>query len=223
MKQPSHVSPPEVRTDTIPPFPNHRLQGASKAHVPSAPEKTTFYTMTHQRAALLFPEPNTMRMDYRVQSRYTLNRPLRFITRSGHWTGKGVQGYPWMYASVSGRRLTARVHGRPFWDGTQRAFSIDLGRELPVGTQLELITQTLFVDEAGGFEPYLAHTSPAGLDSLELVAAFKEPPSRVVYYSRPLDGSVSTPIILEQMVFHSMPAYRVQLVPCHAGIHCLAW
>lgn len=207
-----------------PPFPRHTMQGTARTHVPSAPERSTAYTMVYQDASLIFRENNTMRMDYRIRSRYVLNRALRFIVRSGHWTGAGVQGYPWIFAKVGERRLSARVHGRPYWDGNQRAYLIDLGDEFPSGTQLDLLTDTLYVDEFGQFDPYLAHNSPNGIAYLNLTVAFKSPPDCVVYYMKePQGDGPLEPADVPRTNRFGLAAFSLTLSDCPPGVHCLAW
>jgi len=221
LEQPRHslgVSPP------TPGFPRHNLQGASKAHVPSPPERTNSYTILRQDSALIFPEPNAMRMDLRVQRRLRVNRPLRFIVQSGHWTGTGVQGYPWIHANYAGSRLNARVHGRPFWDGNHKAFQIDLGVELPQGATFDIVTQTLYVDEVSHFEPYLTHSAPEQMEKLDLTVAFIRAPQRAVFYFRPISAvEPNEPIETTSSSRFGLTAFTYRVEDPPPGDYCLSW
>lgn len=180
--------------------------------------------LLRQSTTLIFPELGSRRMDYRLQSHFEILRPTRFIVRSGHWTGTGVQGYPWMYAVFQGRRLSARVHGRAFWEGDHRAYMIDLGEELPVAARLDLVTQSLFVDEVGTFKPYLAFRARGELEEISLCAAFREPPAAANYAHMPVGSAVEGPWSLVPSVDRfGHRAFEFQVRPCPPGWHCLFW
>lgn len=164
-------------------------------------------------------------MDYRVQSTCNILQPIRFFPRRSHWSGRGVQGYPWVRAYVGNEPLPhTRVQGPPFWSGDQGCYLIDLGRDVHPGEQLTLLTQAMYIDEAGSFSSFIGFRAPHALESLVLTCAFKSPPAEAFYSFRTDDDcepTGHTRVALGQAF--GLEAFRFSVSPCKPGIHSIRW
>jgi len=162
-------------------------------------------------------------MEYRSQTKYEFVTPTRFLERAVMWTGEGVQGYPWIYARF-GKRLHARVHGRAFWDGQRRIYTIDLGETIPAGSVIDLVTQSLFVDEAGTFERHLGYHAPRPIARLTMTVAFTLPPGPVTYsYRKSEDSEDCLDQTLREISRWEKRAFEYVAEPCGLGDHLLEW
>jgi hypothetical protein len=207
---------------SIPKFPLERL---SKFHSPANTPISGSISLVENISALIFPESSRNRVDFRVQSRYLVKESTRFVLKFSHWTGQGVQGYPWIYAEYNGHRLPARVQGRPFWINDRRCFIVDLGEEIPSGKYFNLVTQSLYVDELNVFHPYIAHRVDGTLSKMGVVAAFSNPPSNAYYGYLPLGSKTPENMLkLNSCKRFGYTAFQYeQLNISKQGYYCIYW
>lgn len=207
-----------------------RPEGSSRTALDIERPSSPTYSTIRVDQTLVFPEQSYRRMDYRLLTVSKVLIPMRFFARSGTWSGAGVQGYPWVRASTNGQIMAnARVHGRPYWDGDDRCYQIDLGRELRTGDELVLVTQAMYIDESGSFQPHLSYRTTYEIDSLTLRAAFKRPPGSVTYSYRAASDLRSSHTrqvsCFEEKLgtYATLSVFEILVSQCRPGTHTLSW
>jgi len=208
----------------IPSFPAEHL---SRDSPPSDTPISGSLSLVENSSVLIFPEVGDSRVDFRVQSRYFTKEPTRFVLKYSHWTGRGVQGYPWIYAKFENRRLPSRVQGRPFWVNDRRCFIIDLGIEIPKGHYFDLVTQSLYVDEINNFKHFMAHRvdKASDLRTVRVGAAFQDPPATVMAGFLSFDSLNPEHLVeLEPVSRYGYVSFDYQIDSATSeGFYCIYW
>lgn len=208
-------------------IPNFLLEQLSRTTAPPDTPIGGAISLVGLSATLLFPENGASRVDLRVQTRYLVNETTRFVLKYSKWSGRGVQGYPWIHARLNGSRLPARVQGEPFWADDRRCFIVDLGQEIQPGQRFDLVTQSLYVDEAGTFDPYLASRveRASELETIRISVAFKSPPD-LVHFGKLEFGTHDfiDAVVLRPVSRYGYAAFEyVKDSDISAGHYCLYW
>ena len=179
--------------------------GEEMAYAYGSPAAHTLgsYAITDVAFELTFPEPNATLMRHKQEVSLAIREPTRFIERRSRWTGRGIQNSPRITAIVDGDKLPARRHGPHYFEGSWRAYLVDLGKTLNPGDKLTLTTVVQYIDESGDFEPFFRYAAPTGLTSLSFAVKFKNAPAQCTYtYETPAD---STPPIAAVDPQHMSP------------------
>jgi len=184
------------------------------------------YEVILAESYLEFPEPNQIKMVNRRRSVLRVLQPLRFLERSYAWSGHGIHQPPTISATVEGSDLRPRMHGRTFRDGNGRGYLVDLGAIVEPYSEIDLLTESVYIDEAGVFERFFSFTASASIQALTVTVAFMRPPANCAYSFLPLNDSVWTaaaPVLPDTRNEWTQYSVGGGEKPARAGVHKLTW
>lgn len=194
----------------------------------SGPDVKTLgsYEVVVAESYLEFPEPNQIKMVNRRRSVLRVLQPLRFLERSYAWSGHGIHQPPTISASVAGSSLRPRMHGRTFRDGNGRGYLVDLGTIVEPHSEIDLVTESVYIDEAGAFERFFSFTASPSIQSLTVTVAFVRPPANCAYHFLPLGESVwseAAQVAASRRDNWTQFSVGGGEKPMRAGVHKLTW
>ncbi len=171
---------------------------------------------------LLFNEPYPARMEYHWHGEIECVLPTRFFERRSGWTGHGVQGPPNVRASSGERQLRARRHGPIYRAGDYENYLVDLGETIDPREHVTIVTNSLYVDEAESFQPYLSSRVSSASESLVLSIEVAHPIKECKYRAA-VDGEIVSERDVEPRRLDGRIAYTVTVEGGLIGRHSLVW
>ena len=191
------------------------------------------YDVLKKTYELSFPEAGRARMVVRETTTICAATPVRFYRDRYRWTGHGFHQpvSAWRIDS-DGQRTSVRQHGPSYVDDVlpgNRASLIDIGRTVTTGERVTIETTSMFIDEAGTFEPFLGfNVLEPGFEELVLLVSFKEAPASCRYYR--VDPDSGEELDREDIAGNDRAAkdgtktqYSKRIKNPNRGRHVMAW
>ena len=182
------------------------------------------YIVRELAAELRFDEHSPFRMIYVWTGQIETLREIRFFERRRGWTGKGIEASPRIQAKIGDRDLNARRHGPFYREGGYEFFHVDFRERVPAGTRVEVVTESLYVDEEGTFDPFLRAVSHEGLEKLTLLVTTRIPIDCAYEFGEGATA-VREPVDPVQQETQGDPTYSYSVTKDlpQQGSHALIW
>lgn len=179
------------------------------------------YILRRLETSLFFEEHSSYRMIHLWSGEIEATADIRFYQRRRGWTGKGIEASPRIRATTDGRQLSARRHGPVYREGDDEFFLVDIGERIARGNRVAIETESLFVDEAGTFQPFLSATVRPSLENLTLGVITPTPVAASYHFGDLVEPVPSVPF--ESDEFPSHFKHEISIDDPALGQHHIQW